>query len=109
MGAVNTSPISFPSPYSFIAMSSWFDPTGVLVVTGVLAYFALVRTLRWRRYDEMHRKFGSKINSLSFEEAQHIVNLMGMYEMPFIIVCSLFLSKHMANVSARFCLLNTVT
>jgi hypothetical protein len=69
----------------FFAMYSWPSLVGACL----FGYLTLVRVLRWQRYNTIHRKFGSKIDCLSFEEAQHVLNLASMYEMPFIMYYSL--------------------
>jgi len=49
-----------------------------------LAYLCLVRSLRWRRYNAIHKKYSSKFQAktLTPEEAQEVIQLSFMYDMP---------------------------
>ena len=56
---------------------------------GILLWLGLVRTLRWRRYNAIHRKYGPKWNngkgSITAEEAQNIMAVSIMYDMPMLL------------------------
>ncbi|KAL1716371.1 hypothetical protein EV715DRAFT_205416 [Schizophyllum commune] len=74
-----------------------------LAATAALGYLALVRALRWRKYDAVHRKYAHKrrggsvlqspsakdAQSLSPEEAQEIVQLSLGYDMHYIMTMAL--------------------
>jgi hypothetical protein len=48
-------------------------------------YIALARSLRWRRYNALHAKFaGRSLESITVEEAQEIMHLNSMWDLPFI-------------------------
>jgi hypothetical protein len=59
-------------------------------VTAVIGGFALwlliVRALRWRRYNAIHRKYGPKWNNglgtITPQEAQEITHLSTVFDMP---------------------------
>ena len=56
----------------------------VCLVAGA-SYLALVRSLRWRRYNAIHEKYGKKIQSLTTEEAQEIIAVAYGWDMPFLL------------------------
>jgi len=58
------------------------------LVAGV-SYLALVRSLRWRRYNAIHAKYGGKIRSLTTEEAQEIFQVALSWDMPLLLYYSL--------------------
>ena len=58
------------------------------LVAGV-SYLALVRSLRWRRYNVIHEKYGTKIQSLTTEEAQEVMAVAFCYDMPFLLYYSI--------------------
>jgi hypothetical protein len=58
------------------------------LVAGV-SYLALVRSLRWRRYNIIHEKYGTKIQSLTTEEAQEVMAVAFCYDMPFLLYYSI--------------------
>ncbi len=58
------------------------------LVAGV-SYFALVRSLRWRRYNAIHVKYGGRIQSLTSEEAQEIFQVAFNWDMPLLLYYSL--------------------
>jgi hypothetical protein len=62
--------------------ANWPQKLGVLGVTVSLGYLSLVRLLRWRRYDKIHRQYGAKINELTPQEAQNIMLVSYLYDMP---------------------------
>ncbi|KAJ7117921.1 hypothetical protein C8R43DRAFT_1036904 [Mycena crocata] len=49
-----------------------------------LVYLSVVRTLRWRRYNAIHKKYTAKFKAkaLTPEEAQEVVQLSFMHDMP---------------------------
>ncbi|KAA1470820.1 hypothetical protein DENSPDRAFT_836710 [Dentipellis sp. KUC8613] len=47
-----------------------------------LGYLALQHVLRWKRYNDIHRKFGDKIDRLTVQDAQEIAALSTQYDMP---------------------------
>ncbi|KAL1755558.1 hypothetical protein FB107DRAFT_213225 [Schizophyllum commune] len=63
-----------------------------LAATAALGYLALVRALRWRKYDAVHRKYAYKRqggSTLTPEEAQEIVQLSLGYDMHYIMTMAL--------------------
>lgn len=62
-------------------------PLTPAVGMAALFYLALVRTLRWRRFDAIHRKYDAhlKSRSLTPEEAQEVVHLTAFYDMPLLL------------------------
>ena len=49
----------------------------------LLNYVALVRFLRWRRYNALHAKYANRpLSSISPQEAQEIMHLADMWDMP---------------------------
>ncbi|KAF7973804.1 hypothetical protein HWV62_14172 [Athelia sp. TMB] len=62
--------------------------TAALLV--VPSYLLLVRSLRWRRYNAIHREFiGRDPHSLTTEEAQRVMQTVTMWDMPGLSVYSL--------------------
>ncbi|KAJ7675434.1 hypothetical protein B0H17DRAFT_1080746 [Mycena rosella] len=49
-----------------------------------VVYLCLVRSLRWSRYNAIHKKYSAKFQArtLTPEEAQEVVQLSGLYDMP---------------------------
>ncbi|KAF8346341.1 hypothetical protein F5887DRAFT_108569 [Amanita rubescens] len=58
------------------------------LVAGV-GYLALVHSFRWRRYNAIHAKYGSKIRNLTVEEAQEIFHVAWCWDMPLLCYYSL--------------------
>jgi hypothetical protein len=56
-----------------------------------LVYLCVVRSLRWRRYNAIHKKYSAKFRAkaLTPEEAQEILQLSFMYDMPMLAEYSL--------------------
>lgn len=52
-------------------------------------WLSLVRVFRWRRYNAIHRKYGSKWNNglgeLLPQEAQEIIQVSKLYDMPWLL------------------------
>ena len=82
-------------------------PTWAYVAGGIIGWMALVRALRWRRYNAIHREFGPKWDngrgSITPEEAQKIILQPILYDMPLLLNYALAfaLFKTYAVVSAR--------
>jgi hypothetical protein len=57
--------------------------SSVLVALGVV-YLCVVRALRWRRYNAIHKKYAAKFQAktLTPEEAQEVLQLVFTYDMP---------------------------
>ena len=53
------------------------------------SYVALVRSIRWRRYNAIHEKYEKKIQSLTTEEAQEIIAVAFCWDMPFLLYYSI--------------------
>lgn len=58
------------------------------LIAGV-SYLALVRSLRWKRYNTIHAKYGGKIRSLTTEEAQEVFHVAFHWDMPLLLYYSL--------------------
>ncbi|EIM82611.1 uncharacterized protein STEHIDRAFT_63775 [Stereum hirsutum FP-91666 SS1] len=53
----------------------------------IISYLVLVRCLRWRRYDKLHMKYMKRdINSLTMREAQEILQLSLLWDMPDLVI-----------------------
>ncbi|TFK51574.1 hypothetical protein OE88DRAFT_1801631 [Heliocybe sulcata] len=74
----------FPS----VDASYWYPKTTITLAV-VLGYLGLVRALRWRRYEEVHRKFAGRIHSLTPAEAQKITHLSSQWDMPALMTIAL--------------------
>ncbi|KAK7028286.1 hypothetical protein R3P38DRAFT_2525928 [Favolaschia claudopus] len=59
-------------------------PKSSVFLAAALVYLGLVRSLRWRRYNAIHKKYSAKFraNSLTPEEAQEIMQLSFLWDMP---------------------------
>lgn len=59
------------------------------IAGGFVLWLVVVRALRWRRYNAMHRKYGPKWNNglgaITPQEAQEIMHLSTVYDMPFLL------------------------
>ncbi|KAL1731928.1 hypothetical protein EV714DRAFT_207845 [Schizophyllum commune] len=81
-----------PDAARFVGPLTYMSLSLTLAVTAALGYFALVRALRWRKYDAMHRKYAHKRrggSTLTPEEAQEIVQLSLGYDMHYIMTMAL--------------------
>ncbi|CAA7271254.1 unnamed protein product [Cyclocybe aegerita] len=58
-------------------------------VGGLLVWVGIVRVFRWRRYNAIHREYGSKWNKgkgrITPEEAQKIMHASALYDMPLLL------------------------
>jgi hypothetical protein len=56
-----------------------------LALASFAGYLILVRLLRWRRYNAMMKRYaGRPLESITPEEAQQIIHVSSMYDMPWI-------------------------
>ncbi|KAI4525510.1 hypothetical protein K525DRAFT_191368 [Schizophyllum commune Loenen D] len=92
-----------PDAARFVGPLTYMSLPLTLAATAALSYLALVRALRWRRYDAVHRKYAHKrrggsvsqsrsakdAQSLSPGEAQEIVQLSLGYDMHYIMTMAL--------------------
>ena len=82
------------------------------LVGGVISWIALVRLLRWRRYNEIHSKYGPKWNNgkgtITPEEAQVILHLSSFYDLPMVAhyAFSFAIFKTYGVVSSKFFIYN---
>lgn len=71
----------------------------------ILAYVCLVHSFRWRRYNEIHKKYHKQFETQTMtpEEAQQVLHLAVLYDMPTLMKYSLAFSlfKAAAVVRAR--------
>ena len=73
----------------------WFRhvPPFIALLAGILFRLVVVRILRWRRYNAVHRKYGPKWNNgngiITPEEAQDIMAVSTRYDMPMLLNYSL--------------------
>ena len=56
---------------------------------GALVWLLVVRALRWRRYNAIHRQFQAKYETMTPEEAQKIMQVSTLYDMPLLLNYSL--------------------
>lgn len=61
----------------------------VQAVSGALVWLLVVRALRWRRYNAIHRQFQAKYETMTPEEAQKIIQVSTLYDMPLLLNYSL--------------------
>ncbi len=66
------------------------NPTATTAFVGCFTlWLSLVRALRWRRYNAIHRKYGSKWNNglgeLLPQEAQEIIHVSKSHDMPWLL------------------------
>jgi hypothetical protein len=62
------------------------------LVATVVGYLALVKLLRWRRYNDIHAKYTDKFASgipFTPEEAQAVLRVSAFYDMPFLLYYAL--------------------
>ncbi|KAF9074413.1 hypothetical protein BDP27DRAFT_1317043 [Rhodocollybia butyracea] len=80
--------MNFPGFLSFQVVSS--SHIAIISATSLTLYLSLVRALRWRRYNAMHRKYlhkyseleGKGLTGITPEEAQDIIATSALYDMP---------------------------
>ncbi|KAJ3510800.1 hypothetical protein NLJ89_g4467 [Agrocybe chaxingu] len=81
----------FTYDYLFLRTAGVVDQLRRLSLThallvGLLIWLGVVRIFRWKRYNAIHREYGPKWNDgkggITPEEAQRIVNLSTLYDMP---------------------------
>ena len=82
-------------------------PSALQIVAALgVGYLGLVRALRWRRYNEVHRKYEHKLadGSLTPAEAQEVVQLSLGYDMHWLMTqaLSFALFKTYGIVSFRY-------
>ncbi|KAJ7232708.1 hypothetical protein C8J57DRAFT_1383454 [Mycena rebaudengoi] len=60
------------------------SPKSSIVCAAILVYLALVQSLRWRRYNAIHKKYAAKFQTRTMTpaEAQEVVHLSYLYDMP---------------------------
>lgn len=74
----------------------------------VLGYLCLVQSLRWRRYNAVHEKYRRQFETqtLTPEEAQQILHVGALYDMPSLVkyslAFSLFKAAAIPSISMRF-------
>lgn len=61
----------------------WSSKSAVACTLG-LVYLGVVRLLRWKRYNAIHKKYSAKFHArtLTPEEAQEVIQLAFQYDMP---------------------------
>ena len=65
------------------AIGSWsIQRFGLIGATVSVGYLTLVRLLRWRQYDALHRKYAGKLETMTPKEAQEIMSMAYLYDMP---------------------------
>jgi len=76
---------NLPSPSEVIGCFRRVPPLAAFS-GGILLWLALVRALRWRRYNAIHHEYGPKWNNgkgiITPEEAQKIIAVAITYDMP---------------------------
>ncbi|KAA1470834.1 hypothetical protein DENSPDRAFT_836729 [Dentipellis sp. KUC8613] len=76
-----------PLPGSLAHALPWWG-----LPTAGLGYLLLVRLLRWRQYNSIHRKYAGRMDSLTPTEAQEIMKLSAEWDMPTIVWYSIALA-----------------
>jgi hypothetical protein len=61
------------------------SPPVQAVFGGISIWLLTVRALRWKRYNAIHRQFQPKYETMTPEEAQKIIQLSTMYDMPLLL------------------------
>ncbi|KAF8966173.1 hypothetical protein BDZ97DRAFT_1658235 [Flammula alnicola] len=65
----------------------------IAISGGFVVWLGIVRMLRWRRYNAIHREYGTKWNNglgkITPEEAQKIIHISTLYDMPLLLNYSL--------------------
>ncbi|TFK38424.1 hypothetical protein BDQ12DRAFT_111542 [Crucibulum laeve] len=103
-------------PFCFASQLPYFfdfkvnlNPTAVACAIPVVSYLCLVRALRWRRYNAIHRKYQAKFMSgtLTPEDAQEIILVSCAYDMPFLLnyalAFALFKTYGIPTISKLLC------
>ncbi|EPQ53280.1 hypothetical protein GLOTRDRAFT_46084 [Gloeophyllum trabeum ATCC 11539] len=67
----------------------WPWPKSALFIVLLVVYLGIVQALRWRRYHEVHKKYGPRISSLTPAEAQQIIHLSSQWDMPALVTIAL--------------------
>ena len=68
-----------------VLLGSFHWSKSTLALASFAGYLILVRLLRWRRYNAMMKRYsGRPLESITPEEAQQIIHVSRMYDMPWI-------------------------
>ncbi|TFY76916.1 hypothetical protein EWM64_g7098 [Hericium alpestre] len=70
-----------------LSASKWLPDWSIGTFSAIavhVGYLLLVRLLRWRRYNEVHRRFAGRLKDLTVEEAQEIVSLSSNFDIVFV-------------------------
>ena len=73
-----------PAGQVFCGFLANISPPVQAVFGGLLIWLVAVRAFRWKRYNAIHRQFQAKHEELTPEEAQKIIQVSTMYDMPFL-------------------------
>lgn len=81
------------NPFSLIPqclLNRLLHPTSVTTIAGGLfIWLGIARAMRWYRYNDIHRKYGPKWNNglgtINPQEAQEIMHLSTVYDMPLLL------------------------
>lgn len=77
------------------------------LIAGV-SYLALVRSLRWRRYNAIHARYGNKIQNLTTEDAQAVFQVALRWDMPLLFYYSLAFALFKTYAIVRVVLFNAL-
>ncbi|KDR72939.1 hypothetical protein GALMADRAFT_73434 [Galerina marginata CBS 339.88] len=99
-----------PSPGEALEALRHVPPVAA-IAGGLLAWVVLVRALRWRRYNAIHRQYGPKWDNgrgtITPEEAQKITMVSTMYDMPLLlnyaVAFALFKTYAVPSISKLLC------
>jgi hypothetical protein len=61
------------------------SPPVQAVFGGLLIWLVAVRAFRWKRYNAIHRQFQAKFKEITPEEAQKIIQVSTLYDMPLLL------------------------
>jgi len=76
-----------PTGRDICAFLTHISPRVQAVCGALLIWLAVVRACRWKRYNDIHRQFQAKYDekSMTPEEAQKIIHVSTMYDMPLLL------------------------
>lgn len=86
VGAANTFMTNLRDAVGLIGVA--LTPTTAISLASLFGYLALVRVLRWRRYNALHHQYASRFNlktkrwDITPQEAQKIMLVSSAYDMP---------------------------
>ena len=74
-----------PAGQVLCGLLTHISPPVQAVFGGLLIWLVTVRAFRWNRYNAIHRQFQAKHEELTPEEAQKIIQVSTLYDMPLLL------------------------